>query len=67
MLMQAEKLEVTDFDAVTVPLGQCGVSLDQLLTAEFEAFSWRSPIVHQEYLFSGCAVYRAPQLSPRNS
>ncbi len=48
MLMLAEKLEVTDFDAVTVLLGECGVSLDQLLTAQLEAFSWRSSIVHQE-------------------
>ena len=48
MLMLAEKLEVTDFDAVTVLLGECGVSLDQLLTAQLEAFNWRSTIVHQE-------------------
>ena len=48
MLMLAEKLEVTDFDAVTVLLGECGVSLDQLLTAQLEAFSWRNSIVHQE-------------------
>jgi len=48
MLMLAEKLEVTDFDAVTVLLGECGVSLDQLLTAQLEAFNWRSSIIHQE-------------------
>lgn len=48
MLMLAEKLEVTDFDAVTVLLGKCGVSLDQLLTAQLEAFNWRSSIIHQE-------------------
>lgn len=48
MLMLAEKLEVTDFDAVTVLLGECGVSLDQLLTAQLEAFNWRSSIVHQD-------------------
>jgi EAL and modified HD-GYP domain-containing signal transduction protein len=48
MLMLTEKLEVTDFDAVTVMLGQCGVSLDQLLTAQLEAFNWRSAIIHQE-------------------
>ncbi len=47
MLMLTEKLEVTDFDAVTVLLGECGVSLDQLLTAQLEAFNWRSSIVHQ--------------------
>ena len=48
MLLLAEKLEVTDFDAVTVLLAECGVSLDQLLTAQLEAFNWRSSIVHQE-------------------
>jgi c-di-GMP-related signal transduction protein len=48
MLMLAEKLEVTDFDAVTVLLVECGVSLDQLLTAQLEAFNWRSSIIHQE-------------------
>jgi c-di-GMP-related signal transduction protein len=48
MLLLAEKLEVTDFDAVTVLLGECGVSLDQLLTAQLEAFNWRSSIIHQE-------------------
>jgi EAL and modified HD-GYP domain-containing signal transduction protein len=48
MLMLAEKLEVTDFNAVTVLLGECGVSLDQLLTAQLEAFNWRSSIIHQE-------------------
>jgi EAL and modified HD-GYP domain-containing signal transduction protein len=48
MLMLTEKLEVTDFAAVTVLLGECGVSLDQLLTAQLEAFNWRSSIIHQE-------------------
>ena len=48
MLMLTEKLEVTDFDAVTVLLGECGVSLDQLLTAQLEAFNWRSSIAHQD-------------------
>jgi EAL and modified HD-GYP domain-containing signal transduction protein len=48
MLMLTEKLEVTDFAAVTVLLGECGVSLDQLLTAQLEAFNWRSSIIHHE-------------------
>lgn len=48
MLMLTEKLEVADFDAVTVLLGECGVSLDQLLSAQLEAFNWRSSIIHQE-------------------
>jgi EAL and modified HD-GYP domain-containing signal transduction protein len=48
MLTLAEKLEVTDFDAVTVLLRECGISLDQLLTAQLEAFNWRSSIVHND-------------------
>jgi len=48
MLMLTEKLEVTDFDTVAVMLSECGVSLDQLLTAQLEAFNWRSSIVHEE-------------------
>lgn len=48
MLMLTEKLEVTDFEAVNVMLGECGVSLDQLLTAQLEAFNWRSSVIHQE-------------------
>ena len=48
MLMLTEKLEVTDFDAVTLLLVECGVSLDQLLAAQLEAFNWRSSIVYQE-------------------
>jgi EAL and modified HD-GYP domain-containing signal transduction protein len=48
MLKLTEKLEVTDFEAVNIMLGECGVSLDQLLTAQLEAFNWRSSIIHQE-------------------
>lgn len=48
LLMLTEKLEVTDFDNVTILLGECGVSLDQLLAAQLEAFNWRSSIIHQE-------------------
>ena len=48
MLLLTEKLEVTDFDAVTPLLGECGVSLDQLLQSQLEAFNWRSAIIHQE-------------------
>ena len=47
MLTLAEKLEVTDFDAVTPLLSECRVSLDQLLTAQLEAFNWRASIVAQ--------------------
>jgi EAL and modified HD-GYP domain-containing signal transduction protein len=48
LLMLTEKLELTDFDAVTQLLGVCEVSLDQLLAAQLEAFNWRSSIIHQE-------------------
>jgi EAL and modified HD-GYP domain-containing signal transduction protein len=44
MLTLAEKLEITDFDAVTPLLEECQVSLDQLLTAQLEAFNWRASI-----------------------
>ena len=47
MLTLAEKLEVTYFDAVTPLLSECRVSLDQLLTAQLEAFNWRASIVAQ--------------------
>ena len=48
MLNLTEKLETADFDAVTVLLHECGVSLDQLLTAQLEAFNWRSSLIYQE-------------------
>lgn len=48
MLVLTEKLEVTDFEAVQVLIGECGLSLDQLLTAQLEAFNWRSSIIHLE-------------------
>jgi len=47
MLTLAEKLEITDFDAVTPLLAECRVSLDQLLTAQLEAFNWCASIVAQ--------------------
>jgi len=47
MLTLAEKLEVTDFDAVKVLLKECEISLDQLLTAQLEAFNWRNSIIHE--------------------
>lgn len=48
MLMLTEKLEITDFDAVTTLLDECGITLDQLLTAQLEAFNWRSSIIYTE-------------------
>ncbi|MEI6702145.1 MAG: EAL domain-containing protein [Deltaproteobacteria bacterium] len=48
MLTLTEKLEIADFDAVTDLLRECGISMDQLLTAQLDAFNWRSSIIHQE-------------------
>lgn len=48
MLTLTEKLEITDFDSVTVLLKDCGISMDQLLAAQLEAFNWRSSIIHSE-------------------
>lgn len=47
LLTLAEKLEMTDFGAVKVLLKECGITLDQLLTAQLEAFNWRSAIIHE--------------------
>ena len=48
MLTLTEKLEITDFDEVKLLLSECRVSMDQLLTAQLEAFNWRSSIICQE-------------------
>jgi EAL and modified HD-GYP domain-containing signal transduction protein len=45
LLSLAERLEITDFDAVTPLLDRCGITLDQLLAAQLEAFSWRSTVM----------------------
>jgi c-di-GMP-related signal transduction protein len=45
LLSLAEKLEVTDFDAVTPLLERCDISLGELLAAQLEAFNWRSGIL----------------------
>lgn len=42
LLALAERLEVTDFDAVTSMLDRCEITYDQLLAAQLEAFNWRS-------------------------
>lgn len=47
LLTLAERLEVTDFDAVTSLLYQCEITLDQLLTAQLEAFNWRVNVMSQ--------------------
>ncbi|MDR3579671.1 MAG: HDOD domain-containing protein [Oryzomonas sp.] len=45
LLSLAEKLEVTDFDAVMPLLDRCNITLDELLAAQLEAFNWRSGIL----------------------
>jgi c-di-GMP-related signal transduction protein len=45
LLNLVEKVEVTDFNAVTPLLDQCQVTLDQLLAAQLEAFSWRAKVL----------------------
>ncbi len=47
LLSLAERLEVTDFAAVEPLLGRCAITLDQLLAAQLEAFSWRSTVMGQ--------------------
>jgi EAL and modified HD-GYP domain-containing signal transduction protein len=45
LLLLAEKLEKTDFDAVQEILNSLSISLDQLLAAQLDAFNWRNSIV----------------------
>jgi len=47
LLVVAERLEVTDFDAVTPMLSQCDITFDQLLSAQLEAFNWRTEVSGQ--------------------
>lgn len=45
LLCLAERLEVTDFDAVSPLLVECKITLDQLLSAQLEAFNWRVKVM----------------------
>ncbi|BCS53736.1 cyclic diguanylate phosphodiesterase [Geobacter sp. SVR] len=45
LLDLVEKVEVTDFRAVTPLLVRCQVTLDQLVAAQLEAFSWRAKVL----------------------
>ncbi len=45
LLLLAEKLEKTDFEAVQEILDSLSISLDQLLAAQLDAFNWRNSIV----------------------
>lgn len=44
LLLLAEKLEKTDFEAVQELLDNLSISLDQLLAAQLDAFNWRNSI-----------------------
>jgi len=48
LLLLAEKLEKTDFTAVQDILEQTGISFDQLLSAQLDAFNWRNSIVRDQ-------------------
>ncbi len=48
LLLLAEKLEKTDFNAVQEILDSQKISLDQLLSAQLDAFNWRNSIVHSQ-------------------
>jgi len=45
LLSLAEKLEMTDFDTVALLLDRCGITFDELLAAQLEAFNWRSGVM----------------------
>ncbi|MBT1071779.1 EAL and HDOD domain-containing protein [Pelotalea chapellei] len=45
LLNLVERIELTDFDAVKPLLSQCGITLDQLFSAQLEAFNWRATIM----------------------
>lgn len=47
LLILAEKVESTDFEAVTPLLSQCHITLDQLLSAQLESFNWRASVIAQ--------------------
>ncbi len=48
LLLLTEKLEKTDFEAVQGLLEQSGITLDQLLSAQLDAFNWRTSIVKEQ-------------------
>ncbi|QOX78221.1 EAL domain-containing protein [Trichlorobacter lovleyi] len=48
LLLLAKKLERSEFAAVQELLGSLSISLDQLLEAQLDAFSWRSGIAAQK-------------------
>ncbi len=48
LLLLSEKLERADFAAVQDILEHSGISFDQLLSAQLEAFNWRNTIVKSQ-------------------
>ena len=45
LLTLTEKVEVTDFEAVTPLLEKFGLNYDDMLDAQLDAFNWRSTIM----------------------
>lgn len=48
LLKMTERLEKADFMAVQDILEQSGITFDQLLSAQLDAFNWRNSIVHEQ-------------------
>lgn len=48
LLSLTEKIEATDFDAVIPLLERCNVTMNQLFSAQIEAFGWREEVVAQK-------------------
>jgi len=47
LLLLVEKVEITDFDAVTPLLEQCNITMSELLEAQLESFKWRESVLAQ--------------------
>lgn len=47
LLILTEKLELSDFDTVKLLLNEFSISIDRLLSAQLQAFNWRTAIVRK--------------------
>lgn len=48
LLALVEKVEATDFEAITWLLDVCGVTMEELLEAQLESFNWRANVIGHE-------------------
>lgn len=48
LLALVEKVEATDFEAITRLLDVCGVTMEELLEAQLESFNWRANVIGHE-------------------